>query len=80
MMDKLCLKENLDWLREVISMDWYVTVLLKDLDLIDDILFVHPKDMQDGKIDITENDITTNLPYVDGLPYCLRPSLKRNSA
>ena len=28
-------------------------VLLKDLDLIDDILFVHPKDMQDGKIEIT---------------------------
>ncbi len=41
-------------------------VLLKDLDLIDDILFVHPKDMQDGKIAITDNDITTNLPYVAG--------------
>lgn len=41
-------------------------VLLKHLDLIDDISFVHPKDMQDGKIDITSNDITTNLPYVDG--------------
>lgn len=41
-------------------------VLLKDLDLIDDILFVHPKDMQDGKIAITDNDITTNLPYVSG--------------
>ena len=41
-------------------------VLLKDLDLIDDILFVHPKDMQDGKIAITSNDITTNLPYVAG--------------
>lgn len=41
-------------------------VLLKDLDLIDDILFVHPKDMQDGKIDITAKDITTNLPYVPG--------------
>lgn len=41
-------------------------VLLKDLDIIDDILFVHPKDMQDGKIDISENDITTNLPYVAG--------------
>ncbi|WP_165314026.1 exopolyphosphatase [Vibrio ziniensis] len=39
-------------------------VLLKKLNLIDDIKFVHPKDMQDGKIDITENDITTNLPYV----------------
>lgn len=41
-------------------------VLLKDLDLIDDILFVHPKDMQDGKIAITDKDITTNLPYVAG--------------
>ena len=39
-------------------------VLLKELDLIDEILFVHPKDMQDGKIPITERDITTNLPYV----------------
>ncbi len=38
--------------------------LLKEVDLIDDILFVHPKDMQDGKIDITDGDITTNLPYV----------------
>ncbi|MGM0701202.1 MAG: exopolyphosphatase [Pseudomonadota bacterium] len=38
--------------------------LLKHLDLIDDILFVHPKDMQDGKVDITSRDITTNLPYV----------------
>jgi len=41
-------------------------VLLKELQLIDDILFVHPKDMQDGKIDISERDITTNLPYVEG--------------
>ncbi len=39
-------------------------VLLKHLDMIDDIKFVHPKDMQDGKVDITEQDITTNLPYV----------------
>jgi nanoRNase/pAp phosphatase (c-di-AMP/oligoRNAs hydrolase) len=42
-------------------------VLLKHLDMIDDILFVHPKDMQDGKIAITGNDITTNLPYVAGV-------------
>ena len=40
--------------------------LLKHLKLIDDILFVHPKDMQDGKIEITARDITTNLPYVPG--------------
>lgn len=42
-------------------------VLLKHLDLIDDIKFVHPKDMQDGKIDITSQDISTNLPFVDGV-------------
>ena len=41
-------------------------VLLKELNLIEEIKFVHPKDMQDGKIDITERDITTNLPYVPG--------------
>ena len=41
-------------------------VLLKELDLVDDILFVHPKDMQDGKVEIGPRDITTNLPYVEG--------------
>ncbi len=40
--------------------------LLKHLDMIDEIVFVHPKDMQDGKVKITENDIITNLPYVPG--------------
>ncbi|MBW4490214.1 MAG: exopolyphosphatase [Trichocoleus desertorum ATA4-8-CV12] len=42
-------------------------VLLKELDLINEIKFVHPKDMQDGKIAITDKDITTNLPYVSGV-------------
>lgn len=41
-------------------------VLLRHLELIDDIAFVHPKDMQDGKIEIGERDITTNLPFVEG--------------
>jgi nanoRNase/pAp phosphatase (c-di-AMP/oligoRNAs hydrolase) len=41
--------------------------LLKELDLLEDILFVHPKDMQDGKVEIGPNDITTNLPYVAGV-------------
>jgi nanoRNase/pAp phosphatase (c-di-AMP/oligoRNAs hydrolase) len=41
-------------------------VLLKDRGIIDDIKFVHPKDMQDGKVEITDRDITTNLPYVAG--------------
>jgi nanoRNase/pAp phosphatase (c-di-AMP/oligoRNAs hydrolase) len=41
--------------------------LLKELDIIDDIKFVHPKDMQDGTIEIDSGDITTNLPYVEGV-------------
>ena len=41
-------------------------VLLNELNLIDEITFVHPKDMQDGKVAITSRDITTNLPYVPG--------------
>ena len=41
-------------------------VLLKELGILDEIKFVHPKDMQDGKVEITGRDITTNLPYVEG--------------
>ena len=45
-------------------------VLLKHLQLIDEITFVHPKDMQSGEVEITENDITTNLPYVETAHLC----------
>ena len=38
-------------------------MMLKELKLIDEIKFVHPKDVQDGKVELNENDITTNLPY-----------------
>lgn len=38
-------------------------MLLIELDMIEDIIFVHPKDVQDGKIELTKNDITTNLPF-----------------
>ncbi len=58
-------------------------VLLKKLDLIDDILFVHPKDVQDGKIQIDSNDIVTNLPYVDSaymaFDYKYEHNIKLNS-
>ena len=40
-------------------------ILLKELDIIDDVMFAHPKDMQDGLIEVTSDDITTNLPYVE---------------
>ncbi|MBM3565414.1 MAG: exopolyphosphatase [Alphaproteobacteria bacterium] len=42
-------------------------VLLREMGIIEDIKFVHPKDMQDGTILISETDITTNLPYVKGV-------------
>ena len=42
-------------------------MLLTEMDMINDIKFVHPKDMQDGKVAISEQDITTNLPYVPGV-------------
>jgi nanoRNase/pAp phosphatase (c-di-AMP/oligoRNAs hydrolase) len=41
-------------------------MLLRELDLIEEIKFVHPKDMQDGIVPVTERDIVTNLPYVPG--------------
>ncbi len=42
-------------------------VLLKELGLIEDVTFAHPKDMQDGLIDVGPDDITTNLPYTEGV-------------
>ena len=38
-------------------------MILKFLRKVDEIKFVHPKDVQDGKIDLSANDITTNLPF-----------------
>ncbi|MDR3708178.1 MAG: exopolyphosphatase [Capsulimonadaceae bacterium] len=41
-------------------------VLLKQVEEITDIKFVHPKDLQDGKFEVTDKDILTNVPYVPG--------------
>ena len=41
--------------------------LLRELGVLDEIKFVHPKDMQDGLVELTNRDITTNLPYVPGV-------------
>jgi len=41
--------------------------LLKELGILDEIKFVHPKDMQDGLVELSDRDITTNLPYVPGV-------------
>ena len=40
--------------------------LLEDHGVIDDYLFVHPKDMQDGKVQVSANDLLANVPYVPG--------------
>ncbi|MDR2101164.1 MAG: exopolyphosphatase, partial [Treponema sp.] len=40
--------------------------LLEYLGLIDDWKFVHPKDIQDGLVEATDNDILANIPYVKG--------------
>ena len=46
-------------------------MILKEIKLVDDIKFVHPKDVQDGKIELSENDITTNLPYDSRVGICI---------
>ena len=40
--------------------------LLEALGLIDEWLFVHPKDIQDGLIEATKNDVLANIPYIPG--------------
>lgn len=40
--------------------------LLKHLGIIDDYLFAHPKDLQDGKVEISKKDVLANVPYVEG--------------
>jgi hypothetical protein len=41
-------------------------VLLKELDLFEEKKFVHPKDIQDGVIEVTNDDILVNIPYAPG--------------
>ena len=45
-------------------------ILLKELGILESIKFVHPKDVQDGKMEVTANDILTNLPYVPSCHLC----------
>ena len=55
-------------------------VLLKQLGMLDDVKFVHPKDVQDGKVELSAGDITTNLPYAPGGPPRVRPPPLRDGA
>lgn len=38
-------------------------ILLHEVEQIEEVVLAHPKDVQDGKVDITSNDILANLPY-----------------
>ncbi len=40
--------------------------LLKDAGIIDNWKFAHPKDLQDGLIEVDENDCLANVPFVEG--------------
>jgi len=41
-------------------------VLLVEKGIVDRYQFVHPKDVQDGMVDVTTNDILANIPYIPG--------------
>lgn len=41
-------------------------VLLEEAGIINSYSFVHPKDVQDGKVEVTRNDVLANVPYVPG--------------
>jgi len=41
-------------------------VLLVEAGLVDDYNFVHPKDLQDGLVEVNANDVLANVPYVPG--------------
>jgi hypothetical protein len=44
--------------------------LFQELDMISDVVFAEPGDMQAGRIKVTDRDITTNLPFVEGVHLC----------
>jgi len=40
--------------------------ILKDIGIISTYKFIHPKDLQDGVVTVTSNDVLANVPYVEG--------------
>ncbi len=44
--------------------------LFNELDMIDDIVFAEPNDMQQGRFPVSDKDISANLPYVEGIHLC----------
>lgn len=44
--------------------------LFNELDIVDDIVFAEPNDMQQGRVPVSDKDISANLPYVEGIHLC----------
>ena len=44
--------------------------LLKELGMVSSVMFVEPREMQEGRVTVTSNDITSNLPFVEGVHLC----------
>ncbi len=40
--------------------------ILEELGIVDAVHYVHPKDVQDGKVPVTENDVLANVPFAEG--------------
>lgn len=45
--------------------------LFNELEMIDDIMFAEPNDMQQGRVPVSDKDISANLPFVEGIHLCL---------
>ncbi len=45
--------------------------LFNELEMIDDIVFAEPNDMQQGRFPVSDKDISANLPFVEGIHLCL---------
>ncbi len=45
--------------------------LFNELEMIDDIVFAEPNDMQQGRVPVSDKDISANLPFVEGIHLCL---------
>ena len=40
--------------------------ILEELDIVDEITYIHPQDLQNNKIRVTKNDVIANAPFVEG--------------
>jgi nanoRNase/pAp phosphatase (c-di-AMP/oligoRNAs hydrolase) len=53
--------------------------LLYFLNLIDDVVFVHPREIESGKFQLAEKDITANLPYIEKVHLAFQHRVDRSN-